>query len=131
MTRRMLFPLLAAPALPAQSGAGVPHPLAKAPKVTLRGRIERVEITMGKGMPHLELAVGKKTARVMLGSLRFLMEKNFNPKAGQEAIVHGFEQEGFVIAREIAIPAEKVVLRLREEDGTPLWRRQGGAGIRK
>jgi hypothetical protein len=119
--------MLIAAAIPVAAQAQE-HPLATARKVTVRGRIERVQLAMGEGMPMLELTTSDgKRRRIMLGSMRYLMEKNFNPKAGQEAIVTGFEQPEFVVAQTVEIPAAKLVLALRKADGTPLWRRGGNS----
>jgi hypothetical protein len=96
---------------------------ASEPAVELKGTITRVQVTHGAGMPYLELKTEKGTRRVMLGSMRYLMEQNFNPKAGSTAIVKGFENGDAIAAQTISIPADKISIRLRDEDGTPLWRR--------
>jgi hypothetical protein len=44
-------------------------PVANAPKVDLKGQIEKVQITPGQGMPSLEIRSGGKTVKVMLGSM--------------------------------------------------------------
>ena len=97
-------------------------PWAKNPKVEINGIIERVQVTPGQGMPYLELKSEKGTQRVMLGSMRYLMEHNFNPKAGNRAIVKGFAVNDSIIAQSVSIPAEKVTIQLRDENGVPLWR---------
>lgn len=91
--------------------------------VELKGTITRVQIAPGEGTPYLELKTDKGTRRVLLGSLRYLMEQNFNPKAGSTAVVKGFGNGDIVVAQTISIPSDKVTIRLRDEDGTPLWRR--------
>jgi len=96
--------------------------LANSPKVEVKGAIERVQLTPGQGMPFLELKSDKGTERVMLGSMRYLLERNFNPKAGSVAVVKGFRVNDFVFARSVEIPAEKVTIQLRDENGMPLWR---------
>jgi len=63
-------------------------------------------------MPFLELKSDKGTERVMLGSMRYLLERNFNPKAGSIAVVKGFRVNDFVFARSVEIPAEKVTIQL-------------------
>ncbi len=97
-------------------------PFAKSPKVEVKGEIERVQITPGQGMPYLELKGEKGTQRVMLGSMRYLMEHNFNPKAGNIAVVKGFLVNDSIVAQSVSIPAEKVAIQLRDENGVPLWR---------
>jgi hypothetical protein len=117
MRRRGFLTFLAAALLSAQQR------LADSAKVELRGTIERVRIVPGQGMPSIELKTADGTRRILLGSMRYLMEHNFNPKAGSKAIVKGFRLSGEIVAREIEIPSEKITLKLRAEDGTPLWRR--------
>lgn len=115
--------------LPGQAPPAEP-PLAKSTKVELKGVIERVQITPGQGMPFLELKTEKGAQRVMLGSMRYLLEKNFNPKAGATAIVKGFVVNDSVVAQSVEIPAEKIAIQLRDENGVPLWR-MGRYGWRK
>jgi len=97
-------------------------PWAKNPKVEIKGTIERVQISQGQGMPYLELKGEKGIQRVMLGSMRYLMEQNFNPKAGSIATVKGFLVNDSIIAQSVSIPAEKVTIQLRDENGVPRWR---------
>ena len=97
-------------------------PWAKSPKVEMKGTIERVQITPGQGMPYLEMKGEKGTRRVMLGSMRYLMEQNFNPKAGSFATVKGFLVNDSIIAQSVSIPSEKITIQLRDENGVPLWR---------
>jgi hypothetical protein len=96
--------------------------LASSPKVEVKGVIEKVQIAPGQGMPFLELKGEKGTQRVMLGSMRYLLEQNFNPTAGSTALVKGFQVGDAVIARSVEIPAEKITIQLRDENGVPLWR---------
>lgn len=120
MIRCMVFFLLAGVTLSAQAPSGPPH-LAGAPKVDLTGVIERVEIVRGQGMPSLEVKTEQGTRRVLLGSMRYLMEQNFNPKAGSEAVIRGFDVNGVVMAQSVEIPKEKIRLQLRDENGWPMW----------
>ena len=109
--------------VPAAGLAQMPMPpWSKNQKVEVKGTIQRVQVTPGQGMPYLELMKDKKVQRVMLGSMRYLMEHNFNPKAGQVATVRGFLVEELIIAQSVSIPAEKVTIQLRDENGVPLWR---------
>jgi hypothetical protein len=62
---------------------------------------------------------------VILGSMRYLMEQNFNPKAGVQAQVKGYKLPATVIAIEVRLPAENLTLKLRDENGWPLWRGGG------
>ncbi|MCW5978022.1 MAG: hypothetical protein KIT09_08080 [Bryobacteraceae bacterium] len=117
MRRCLFLILLASGALSGQTR------LADSPKVVVKGVIAKVAIAPGQGMPSLELKTEEETRRVLLGSMRYLMENDFNPKAGATAVVKGFRLGDEIVAQEIEIPAEKIVLKLRADDGTPLWRR--------
>lgn len=99
----------------------------KHPVTELRGRVEKVQITPGAGMPSLMVqpAGAKEPVQVVLGSMRYLIEQNFNPKAGNEIEVRGFQVDGSLYAATVSLPAEKRTLKLREDDGTPVWRRYG------
>lgn len=99
-------------------------------RVEVRGTVEKVQIVPGQGMPFLEVKDEKGTVKVYLGSMRYLMEKNFGPRAGIRVVVKGFKVESDVFARSVEIPAEKKSIELRSEDGTPLWR-MGRYGMRK
>lgn len=99
-------------------------------RVEVRGTVEKVQIVPGQGMPFLEVKDDKGTVKVYLGSMRYLMEKNFGPRAGIRVVVKGFKVESDIYARSVEIPAEKKSIELRSEDGTPLWR-MGRYGMRK
>ncbi len=105
-------------------------PAAKNQTIEIKGTIESVQIARGQGMPSLELKVENGTKRVLLGSMRYLMEHNFNPKAGSIAIVKGFLVDDSIVAQSVSIPAEKMTIELRDENGMPLWRmcRHGCSG---
>lgn len=120
MVRRLFLSLLTGLVASGQTPSTPPH-LAGAPKVDLKGTIERVQIQRGQGMPSLELRTEHGTRRVILGSMRYLLEQNFNPKAGSEAVVRGFDLETVVIAQSVEIPKEKVRIQLRDENGRPMW----------
>jgi hypothetical protein len=91
------------------------------PVVEIEGTIERLSLAPGAGMPFLELRTRSGVLRVVLGSMRYLMERNFNPKAGSVALVKGFRVNDLVFARVVEIPAENVKIELRDSDGVPLW----------
>ena len=118
----------AALALSAASAQDPPKaPAASNPVVEVRGRISKVEpFRPGEGMPALDVESEGKTTTVVLGSMRYLMEKNFNPKAGTEVHVTGYQLPSVVIAIQVKLPAEGKTLRLRDENGWPLWRGRGG-----
>ncbi len=119
MTRRAwLIGFAAVQALHAQS------PVASYPVVEFDGTIARVLAVRPQGNPpSLEVKTHDgKSMRVVLGSFRYLIEHNFNPKAGALVRVTGFKTDNEVIAREVTLVAEKRTLRLRDENGWPLWR---------
>lgn len=99
-----------------------PAVLALSERVEIRGVVEKIDFAPGLGTPVLVLKSGGETVRVQLGSMRYLMEKDFNPKAGSMAIVKGFRVEGEIFARTVELPAEKKSVELRSDDGVPLWR---------
>lgn len=90
--------------------------------VEVRGTITRFRLS-GPG-PCLELKDGARTYRVLLGSMRYLMEQNFNPKTGTTAIVRCFWRDGACVAGRVEIPSAGVRLQLRDQDGRPVWRRR-------
>lgn len=120
--RRILLWLACAPALAQEA------PAKRWERVEVEGVIRKVHVEPGRGMPSLELETSDGIKQVLLGSRRYLMENNFNPKAGSTAVVKGFRTDGEIVAKQIEIPSEKITLRLRTEDGVPLWRggRRGG-----
>ena len=105
----------------AQQG-DTPAPLAGKPEVEIHGRIEQVRIARGEGMPFLQVRSGDRLVRVRLGSIRYLVERDFNPQSGQEVRVRGYEVGGEVFASRVDLPEAKLSLRLRDEQGRPLWR---------
>lgn len=116
MRRRSLL-LFAGAAL-----AAAQPPIASSPVVTVEGTIQKVQLAQGQGMPYLEVESGGAVTKVYLGSIRYLMEQNFNPKAGTQVTVKGYKTNPDVIAIEVTIPSEKKTLKLRDEKGWPLWR---------
>lgn len=92
------------------------------PAAEIRGKIEKVQITPGAGLPSLVVATDSGAVRVFLGPLRYLMESDFNPKAGEQVEVTGLWLEKDIVAWAVTLPASKRTLKLREPDGTPAWR---------
>ncbi len=121
-----LFLVAAVAALGQESGTRAP--IAGNPKVELKGRIEKVLVARGQGMPTLEISAWGKAVSVQLGSMRYLMEQGFNPKAGEDVGVTGYQVNESVVAITVTLPATGKVLRLRDENGWPLWAggRRGG-----
>ncbi len=91
-------------------------------RVEIRGTIQQAQILPGQGMPYLVVNSANKPVRVYLGSMRYLIEQNFNPKVGQEVSVRGFQVQDGVVAATVAITGSDRVLKLRDDNGWPLWR---------
>ncbi len=98
--------------------SGGKAPVASNPVVELKGKITKVQVATGEGMPYFELD-GK--TKVLLGSMRYLMENDFNPKAGSRAEVKGYRMADQVVAITVSLPEEKKTLKLRDEGGWPMW----------
>ncbi len=105
-------------------------PIAGKPVVTIRGTINAVQIARGEGMPSIAVRTDAGVTNVRLGSIRYLMEQNFNPKAGLEVVVKGYKLDAEVIAISVSVPSEKREIRLRDEQGWPLWIRARNWGRR-
>ena len=99
-------------------------PIAENPTVELQGKIQSIQLSPGQGTPFLVVASGGTATRVQLGSMRYLMERNFNPRAGDEVIVKGYKTATEIVASSVTLPAQGTVLQLRDDNGRPLW--QGG-----
>jgi len=100
-------------------------PAADDPTAEVTGRITKVELVRGQGMPSLEVkGADGRTWRVWLGSMRYLVEQGFNPKAGQQVTAKGREKPGAeeLMAYVVSLPETKQTIRLRDESGKPLWR---------
>lgn len=122
MTRRcwMASALLLPVAAQAQARRGADrHALGE--KVQLKGKVTKVQLVPG-AMPSVVLETGDSTTRVILGSMRYLIEQDFNPKAGDELEVGGFRSGSDVVAVSIRRLSDGRTLKLREQDGSPVWR---------
>ena len=73
-------------------------PIASQPAAEFHGPIERVQVERGRGMPFLEVEEKGKTVKVYLGSMRYLMEQGFNPKAGQVVDIKGYRTADGIVA---------------------------------
>ncbi|HLI62549.1 MAG TPA: hypothetical protein VKV05_04060 [Terriglobales bacterium] len=97
-------------------------PARTGPLVEIRGTIQQAQILPGQGTPYLVVSQADKPVRVYLGSMRYLIEQNFNPKVGQEISVRGFQVADGLVAATVALPGSDRVLKLRDENGWPQWR---------
>lgn len=118
--RSFLFIVPLAALAQEESGAG---PVQGRPVVELKGTITAVRI--GQPMPSIEIKTEKGVERVVLGSMRYLIEKDFNPKVGGTAVVKGFQVNDLVYAMSVTIASQKLAIELRDENGRPLWRGRG------
>lgn len=109
-------------AQPGDAALPTPAALAGAERVEVKGVVERMDAAPGQGFPTMVVKTSHGPVRVQLGSLRFLIEQDFNPQAGAEVVVQGFRWKQDVVARTVELPARKKTLALRTEDGKPLWR---------
>ena len=97
-------------------------PVAVAAVIDLRGAIKRVQVSPGQGMPYLEVEQNNQSTKVFLGSMRYLIEQDFNPKVGSQVLIHGYKTGNDVIAATVTVVATGRTLKLRDENGWPLWR---------
>ena len=118
---RLMIVSLAAVLYVAAQPAETKAPITSNPIVELKGKIGKVQVARGQGMPYIEVESGGQHTKVTLGSMRYLMEQNFNPKAGAEVEIKGYRMADGVVASVITLPAENKTLRLRDESGRPLW----------
>jgi hypothetical protein len=61
------------------------------------------------------------TTKVIQGSVRYLMEQDFNPKAGDEVVVQGHKMNDDVAAIRATPPAQGKVLKPTDAGGRPVW----------
>ena len=96
--------------------------LASAEKIEIKGTVQRVNAAPGQGMPSLDMKSGQDTVTVSLGSMRYLLQNDFNPKAGDTIAVKGYKMKEGVLAIEVTLGAGKP-LAFRDNQGRPLWSR--------
>ncbi len=122
----MIAGMLVPGALMAQRGmggcCGAGRVMSPGPLVELKGKVARVQITPGEGMPFVTVKSGDQTVKVYLGSMRYLMTQGFNPKLGDEIAVKAYKMNGDMVAATVTLPADNKTIRLRDEAGRPLWR---------
>jgi hypothetical protein len=117
----LLAGLIVAGQVAAAQETGTQAPIASNPIVELKGKISKVQTAPGQGMPSLEVEGKEGTFKVLLGSMRYLMQQNFNPKAGEEVVVKGYKQRDQVVATAVTLPGENKTLQLRDDQGRPVW----------
>jgi hypothetical protein len=122
-TNRALSTLLLAAcslALPATKATEGPP----SQKGDFHGVIEVVNVDPKGGPASLTVkADDGRQWTVFLGSIRHLIDNDFNPKAGQRIEATGFVYaDGQLVASQVTLPEAKKTLRLRDAEGRPLWR---------
>jgi hypothetical protein len=105
-----------------QAQSGSRAPIASNPVVDISGVVGQVQISAGQGMSYLEVKRGAESTKVYLGPVHYLIAENFSPKTGQEVNVRGYKQTDDVIAIQVTLAQEKKTLKLRDDNGWPLWR---------
>jgi hypothetical protein len=101
-------------------------PIASSPTVELKGKVQSVRLSPGQGTPFVEIETAGKTAKLYLGSIRYLMDQGFNPKVGDEITAKAYQLQSDYTAITVTLPAANKTVRLRDENGWPVWR--GGRG---
>ncbi len=96
--------------------------LGKMPQVELKGKVTRVRISPGQGMPYVTVKSGTEESDVYLGSMRYLMTQDFNPKVDDEIVVKAYKTANGLLAATVTLPGAHKTVRLRDEYGRPLWR---------
>jgi hypothetical protein len=99
-----------------------PGAVAGGPTVDIKGRVAAVQITPGAGMPFVTVKSGDQKMKIYLGSMRYLMGQGFNPKVDEEIVVKAYKWNDDFVAATVTLPGQGKTLRLRDEDGRPLWR---------
>ncbi len=99
-----------------------PGAMASGATVDIKGRVAAVQITPGAGMPFVTVKSGDQKIKVHLGSMRYLMGQGFNPKVDEEILVKAYKWNDDLVAISVTLPGQGKTVRLRDEDGRPLWR---------
>lgn len=90
--------------------------------VELKGKVTRVQISPGEGMPFVVIQNGNELSTVYLGSVRYLMMQGFNPKVDEEIVAKLYKAGTNFVAATVTLPAQNKTVQLRDENGRPLWR---------
>jgi hypothetical protein len=100
---------------------------------TVTGQVEKLEeLSMGRNMAFREvlLKTDQGSLKVHLGPGWYLDEKKFVVKAGDTVSATGskvtLDNQPVLIAREVTVNG--TTLKLRDEQGVPLWQRKGIGG---
>ncbi|MDZ7637136.1 MAG: hypothetical protein U5J83_02595 [Bryobacterales bacterium] len=106
----------------------------KVKTVTIEGSVGNVSLVAGQGMCFLTVKPagnGKPASsgteaeaeqKVILGSMRFLIDQGFTPRAGDAIRVVGIPMaDKSLAASRIDLPERKQSVQFRDEQGRPLW----------
>jgi hypothetical protein len=89
--------------------------------VELKGQITNIRLAAGS-VPSVTIAAAQGAVEVHLGSMAYLVTNGFNPKLGEQAVIKALHTANGYVAVVITLPAQKVTLRLRDDEGRPIWR---------
>jgi hypothetical protein len=95
-------------------------PIAGSPMVEIKGKVSKVRISPGKGTPSVTVRTGSEEQEIWLGSMRYLMAQDFNPKVDDEIVVKAYKAPNGLIAATVTLGNKTV--RLRDDQGRPMWR---------
>ncbi len=109
-----------------QSQTASPAPVSSNPVVEIAGVVGEVRIARGVGMPCIEVKHAGQTTVVYLGAMHYLIAQNFNPRTGEDVVVKGYKLADGIVSIQVTLPQENKSLKLRDDNGWPLWR--GGRG---
>ncbi len=90
--------------------------------VEVKGTISQVRINPGQGMPSIVVKDGSGESIVLLGSIRYLMARDFNPKVGDEVVAKAYRTANGLLAGSVTLTQQNKTIRLRDDSGRPLWR---------
>ncbi len=119
---KKLFGLVTLAVLPVSAQQPATGPLSHYPVIEVKGTVKQVHTERGAGMPWLEVETAKGPVKLMLGSMRYLMQNDFAPKAGDAITAKAFQQPDQAMAMSVELPGSGKSLKLRDERGMPAWR---------
>jgi hypothetical protein len=110
------------------------NPAVPSATVTIEGVVDSVNMAIGQGIPSFVMIEGGKKYTIVVGPYRLLLDENFQINQGMKLSVKAFASiryENTYAAVEIRDLVSGAVIKLRSEDGTPIWSgngRRGGQG---
>jgi hypothetical protein len=122
---KIIASLLMLASMPIAGQDSKPGPTLHYPVVEIKGTVKQIHLERGAGMPSLDVETTNGPVRLVLGSMRYLMQNDFSPKAGEAITAKAFQQPSQTLAMSVELPASGKSLKLRDASGKPLW--SGGA----